>query len=122
MITLNDAIDRINLVFGEDWQGHRLTKPIEIMVVGATHTGKTLVSSIIEKALRDAGFGSVSVKNAEETTTAREEMVVNLARNRADEVTGGGDESLKQFLTKPITIQEVSAPKPQRGILNRVSD
>jgi hypothetical protein len=57
----------------------RLTSPIEIILSGYTHTGKTLLSVLMEKAFRDAGFDNIKLMNPEESPDGRADILQRLA-------------------------------------------
>lgn len=42
-----------------------MSKQIQIEITGRAHVGKTMISAIIVKALKEAGFTSVSINNPE---------------------------------------------------------
>lgn len=84
-----------------------LRAPIEIIVAGATHTGKSLISAIIEKALIDAGFTGVVLVDSEESPTQREQMAIRARTNLFPD-----EETLrplsKSLLSKPITLRQAN--------------
>lgn len=76
------------------------TSPIEVIIGGYVRTGKTVISAVTEKALRDAGFTNVKLMNPDETPQDRAEIVERLKEH----------ESPAEFFTKEIRITEASAP------------
>lgn len=53
--------------------------PIEIIVVGVNHSGKSHITALIEDALMTAGFTSVTVTDPETTARQRDDMLNSLA-------------------------------------------
>lgn len=82
----------------------RLKAPIEIMVAGGIHTGKTVVISIIEKALKEAGFWNVKLHGVDETEDGRNDLLCKL------EASSVVDKPTTDFLSKEINVREVMGP------------
>ncbi len=83
----------------------RLAAPIEIIVAGHSHGGKTLIRTIIQKALMEAGFTNINLVDSEETPGVVAELMEKLDNKTLfDPGTKGTDE----FLGKSVTIREVN--------------
>lgn len=91
------AADAVNETFCNGKPKDILMSPIEIIVAGAAHTGKTVVAAIIEKALIDAGFTAVVAIDSESYPVQRRELAIYA------NTVGTGEDSFKN---KPITIRE----------------
>jgi hypothetical protein len=82
--------------------------PIAIAIAGWVHTGKTVVSSVIEKALREHGFSNIKINGSEETPEKRAALA-----NR-EYYPSENDDREAGFYKKQITIYEVTAPRGRR--------
>lgn len=59
---------------------------MSITVVGGVHCGTTTVASIIEKALKDAGFNKVVVHDEETTPDIRDTIATFTGKEHADKM------------------------------------
>lgn len=102
------AIEKF-FMYAVDVEETRIQNPLVVTVLGCHHTGKTLVSSIIEQALAQAGFANVQLVNAEQPKSDRMRTVAKLQADRKS----WGTET-EAFLAKKIYLIEANAPYPRR--------
>lgn len=92
-----------NETFSQERPENQLKAPIEIIVAGATHTGKSLITAIIEKALQDAGYTGVVLIDSEESPELRADMVAKAKLFKSFP----GVETMG-MLGKPITLRQAN--------------
>lgn len=90
----------------------RLTSPIEIIIGGYHHTGKTILAVLMEKAFRDAGFNNIKLMNPEETLMVRAEILQQVMVGKES------DQFSPQLFEKEIRISEAYVPRAARPMLD----
>jgi len=84
--------------------------PVHILIAGLSHTGKTLIASVLEASLKTVGFTNVQFARSEEPMHLREEMVTRLVRSKAD-----NEFQDPKFFDKAITFHQVVAPRSKNA-------
>lgn len=88
-----------------------ITAPLRVTVQGLAHSGKTVILSVLEKALREVGFSNVQFINPEEPMQHRGQLVDGLA-----------NKTHPDFFKKMIMLEEVTAGSESRAQLRSLTD